>query len=97
MEVNTLVVCLFRVIRDSMVIGFVGVLRSNCGYHSIANLGGLTSQSYEFIVGDFPNEGYLTTSGSFCGQTIRFSSAEGDALSGICSPSIIEHIVYCLS
>lgn len=66
-------------------------------YHDVVKLGGLATQSYEFIAGEILNKGYLTTGGLFRGQAIKFRRVEGDPDSAIGSPSIIEYIFYCLS
>ena len=66
-------------------------------YHDVVKLGGLSTQSYEFIAGELFNKGYLTTGGLFRGQAIKFRSVGDDADSAIGSPSIVYCILYCLS
>lgn len=55
-------------------------------YHDVVNLGGLVTQSYEFIAGEILNKGYLTTGGLFRGQAIKFRRVECDSDSAIGSP-----------
>ena len=66
-------------------------------YHDVVKLGGLATQSYEFIAGEILNKGYLTTGGLFRGQAIKFRSIGDDADSAIGSPSINIYIICCLS
>lgn len=52
-------------------------------YHDVVKLGGLATQSYEIIVGEVINIGYLTTGGLFREQVIKFRRVEGDPNSAI--------------
>lgn len=66
-------------------------------YHSVENYGGLAPHPYEFITGENLYLESSTTAGCFCGQAIKFYSAEGDSHGVIGSPSIINYIICCLS
>lgn len=77
-------------LHQSLAVGnilIVEVLRSNCGYHSVENYGGLASQSYEFIACECLNNDCLTTGGLFSGQNVKFNNMKGDANRYIGSPS----------
>lgn len=67
--------------------------RSNCGYHSVADYGGLAPHPYDYIACEPLILELSTTAGCFCGQAIKFYNAEGDAHGVIGSLSIIDCIV----
>ena len=77
-------------LQQSLAVGkllIVEVLCGNCGYHSVADYGGLVSHPYDYIAGEPLIPELLTTAGCFCGQAIKFYNAEGDPHGVIGSPS----------